>query len=139
MRISASAWKSGLGQAPKTDLTDFNLGFSSPPPPPINSSGYHLTNLASNNLVQFGQQQINFKYSLEWSFMCADIYAFKKNIHETVIMTDCKNCGQHSGQNMKKSVFGQVQTTHVRMNSGDRPNILRASWVNSKICTRAYL
>jgi len=56
-------------------------------------------------------------------------------------MTDCKNCGPHSGQNMRKSVFGQVlvQATHVRMKSGDRPNILRASRVNSKICTRAYL
>lgn len=137
MRFSASAWKSGLGQAPKTDLTDFNLGVSSVSPP-INSSVYHLTNLASSNLVPFGQRQINCKYSLEWPFMCADMYVFKKNIHETVIMTDCKNCRHHSDQNMRKSVFGQVQTTHVRMNSGDRLNIFRASRVNSKICARAY-
>jgi len=73
--------------------------------------------------------------------MFTDIYAFEKNIHEAIIMTDCKNCGPHSGQNMRKSVFGQVlvQETHVKMKSGDRPNILRASRVNSKICTRAYL
>jgi len=40
--------------------------------------------------------------------MFTDIYTLKKNIHETVIVTDCKNCGRYSGQNMRKSVFGQV-------------------------------
>jgi len=64
--------------------------------------------------------------------MFIDIYALKKSIiHETVIMADCKNCGHHSGQKVRLSVFGQVQASHMRVNSGDRPNILWASQVTA--------